>query len=866
MVRKQMGILCNVTVMLGLLFHCAWVQASTVVLNEIFYHPVEDCEPLEFIELYNPAEEAIDVSGWFLRGAVRFTFPDEASIAPGGYALIAQDADAFRNAFPGIASPVWGDFEGELNNRGEWLELLDHNRNPVDRVEYSETPPWPAYADGLGASLELRHPSLDNARATSWGGSTDAQAPYDTMAQFRYDSLRITATPGEPNSLLTGTLPPLILTPTHQPASPTATDPVIVTAEVLHAETVTLEVQVVPAGEFISLDDREFLRRWQSVPMTALDDNRYKTTIEAHPHRTLVRYRLRAVSADGEETLLPAETEPTPNFAWFVYDGVPPYRATNPVERTHTVLEKVPVYHLISDADDIHQCQHQNLNGSNVMRREFRWYGAFVYNGRVYDHIRYRLRGGVWRYSFNKRMWKIRFNKGNYFEGHHNDGTPYLLPRRTLNLSSITQNMRVHTPRRGELGLFETSAFWLFRKAGVPGAHTTWVHFRIVDEADEHGRDQYSGDFFGLYLSLEQMDDRFLETHGFEEGSALYKMNRGWTVDGKRWERESNHCDPRDDSDIQQFYQGFQRGGLTYLEQHVDLDSYLSYRTILEAIHHYDVYAEKNYYYSRNEQTGLWEMLPWDVDLTFGADHGSGREPFRDLVVGDLSRRGTPPDAPYSTAYRNRMREIIQLLYNEEVFFPVLDEWAALIREIAAADLDRWDLFQPLDATPSKSRYETLDFRLNQMKDWIRQRLHESYIDNGNSGQYFIRALYEMVEDAGIPETPSIISHENEVEMAATSVSFESSAYIDPDEDMHLASQWILTPEGELEIEPVWDSGETQQARTHITLNLAQFAAGDYRLRVRHKDLSGRWSWYSEPLRFTILEPVAVTDWALFDH
>lgn len=839
--------------------------SQPVVINEIQYHPIENCEPLEFIELHNPGDDPVDVSGWFLRGAVRFTFPDEATIDPTGYAVIVQDAAAFRNAYPLVTTPVWGDYQGALNNRGEEIELLDRDRNTIDVVAYSESPPWPAYADGLGASLELRHPDLDNALGEAWAGSTDGEAPFNTEARARYDVLRNTATPGAPNSTLSRTVPPLVINPSHFPQEPTASDSVTIRARVEGTATVIAEVQTVLAGEFISLDDREFLRRWDEVPMQETSPGVFEAVIDPQPHRTLVRYRIRAATVQGEETLVPALTEPTPNFAYFVYDGVPPYRATNPVEREHTVLEKVPVYHLISAAEDIEECQHRNLNGSPVTRAELRWYGAFVYNGRVYDHIRYRLRGGVWRYSFNKRMWKMRFNKGNYFEGHHNDGTPYMLPRRTINLQSITQNMRVNNPRRGELGLFEHTGFWLFRNVGVASSHTTWVHFRILDEASEHGRDQYTGDFFGLFLSVEQMDDRFLETHGYEEGSALYKMHRGFTIDGKRWKRESNHCDPRDDEDINDFYQGYNRGGLPFLEDHLDLESYLSYRVILEAIHHYDVYAEKNYYYSRNKTTGLWEVLPWDLDLTFGADHGNGREPFRDLVVGDLSRRGTPPDAPHSYAYRNRMREIMQLLYNEEVLFPQLDEWTALIREIAAADLDRWDLFQPPDASPNKSRYQPLDVRLSDMKDWISRRIHESYTDNGNSGQFFIRALDEMVIDEGIPETPSIISHESGVEMGASSTTFVSSEYSDPSGDMHMTSRWILTREGGLEINPDWDSGETQQSRTSITIDLGEMEPGEYRLRVKHKDLSGRWSWYSEPLRFTVLEEVRVADWALFE-
>lgn len=266
----------------------------------------------------------------------------------------------------------------------------------------------------------------------------------------------------------------------------------------------------------------------------------------------------------------------------------------------------------------------------------------------------------------------------------------------------------------------------------------------------------------------------------------------------------------------------------------------------------------------RNARSGLWEVLPWDLDITFGADHGNGREPFRDMVVGHLSQRQSPTEAPYTPQYRNRMREILQLLYNEEVFFPVLDEWYEFIKEIAAADLDRWDLFTPRDADPSKSRYQPLDYRLQEMKDWITQRIHTSYTDNGNDGRNFILSMHEMAFDPNIPVTPAIVSHTDGVRLPPEAVEFISSDYSDPNNAMHLASRWILTRDDGFEIQPDWDSGPSQQYRRILRLNLGAFEPGAYRLRVRHLNLSDRWSWFSEPLRFTIDERVDIENWSLY--
>lgn len=62
-----------------------------------------------------------------------------------------------------------------------------------------------------------------------------------------------------------------------------------------------------------------------------------------------------------------------------------------------------------------------------------------MYDGEVYDHIRYRARGGVWRYSMGKNMWKFDFNRGHSFEARDNYGARYDTPWDKVNFSAIIQ-------------------------------------------------------------------------------------------------------------------------------------------------------------------------------------------------------------------------------------------------------------------------------------------------------------------------------------------------------------------------------------------------------------------------------------------
>ena len=57
---------------------------SQVVINEIHYHPDNNTEAVEFIELYNASNEPVDISGWYFSGVTyasrvaRLTAPVQA--------------------------------------------------------------------------------------------------------------------------------------------------------------------------------------------------------------------------------------------------------------------------------------------------------------------------------------------------------------------------------------------------------------------------------------------------------------------------------------------------------------------------------------------------------------------------------------------------------------------------------------------------------------------------------------------------------------------------------------------------------------------------------------------------------------------
>lgn len=188
-------------------------KVGPAVLSEILYHPA-DATGAEFIEVQNIAaatlnlfDSAAPTNTWRLGGGVSFDFPTNTVLAPGAFLIVADfdPADTARLAsFRGrfgvpMSVPVLGPFSGQLNNAADTVALskpgpADSNAAPayilVDRVEYSDMAPWPATADGSGASLQRltanafgNDPANWLSAAPSAGGATAAggQAPFITL-------------------------------------------------------------------------------------------------------------------------------------------------------------------------------------------------------------------------------------------------------------------------------------------------------------------------------------------------------------------------------------------------------------------------------------------------------------------------------------------------------------------------------------------------------------------------------------------------------------------------------------------------------------------------------------------------------------
>ena len=141
-------------------------SALNLVVSEIHYHPATG--GFEFIELMNAGASVVDLGGVTLSDAVGFTFPAGTKMSPGERLIVTEIGATFP---PAVRNA--GAYTGKLANSGETLVVSAANGTVILTITYDDAAPWPAEADGSGASLTLIRPaSLPNpGTAANWRAS-----------------------------------------------------------------------------------------------------------------------------------------------------------------------------------------------------------------------------------------------------------------------------------------------------------------------------------------------------------------------------------------------------------------------------------------------------------------------------------------------------------------------------------------------------------------------------------------------------------------------------------------------------------------------------------------------------------------------
>ncbi|MBC2606159.1 lamin tail domain-containing protein [Pelagicoccus albus] len=313
------------------------------MINEIMFRSgtgyPEDTSK-EFIEIYNPDSESVDLSGWALTNGVDYVFPEGSSIASEGFVVVASDPSQISSA-----STVYGPWESgdKLSNDGEKVTLSKPDGDDwesVDSVTYADEGDWAtrtynttdgwdwsSAANDSGASLERRVATLDSGNGQNWGSSSSTGG-----------------TPGAVNSLAVSDIAPVITKVTHSPAIPTSSDTVTVTCKLTD-----LEDQDLSATLYWRDASSTSPGSFSTVAMTLNENGLYEAEIGAMTDGSIVEFYVSSTDGTNSRTW-PAENAvgQTTNCNYFVLD--------------EEITGLAPSYHLILTASEEAAFQSVNRN------------------------------------------------------------------------------------------------------------------------------------------------------------------------------------------------------------------------------------------------------------------------------------------------------------------------------------------------------------------------------------------------------------------------------------------------------------------------------------------------------------------------
>ena len=287
---------------------------------------------------------------------------------------------------------------------------------------------------------------------------------------------------------------------------------------------------------------------------------------------------------------------------------------------------------------------------------------TFEYNGTLWSNVSIRIRGDGSR-QFPKKSLKIRFNDGAYIDG-----------RTSLNINAEWEDQSY---------IQQSIASRLMRESGQACFNT------------EHVRVYLNGTFYGLYLLVEAVDERFFEVRGLDPTGNTYKAS----LDGSSlsiFDQPQYHWEQKTGSnvnmlDLQQLINAINdQPQATY----GDLVNDIFVRTEVVNIISLNILLSlgstyyHNYFMHYEPSQNKWMMLPWDMDKTLSY-YGSGFPYHRSSTI-------WMPDNPYHekaihddallSEIRSRIVGLDASIYNLSYIEPIIDSIQSVIAASVAED------------------------------------------------------------------------------------------------------------------------------------------------------------------------------------
>ncbi|HNH47380.1 MAG TPA: CotH kinase family protein, partial [Myxococcota bacterium] len=276
--------------------------------------------------------------------------------------------------------------------------------------------------------------------------------------------------------------------------------------------------------------------------------------------------------------------------------------------------------------------------------------------------------------------------------------------QRIAGQETLTLNSMVQDPTY----LHEYLTYTLFRDLGVPAPRTGWAQVYL------------NGEYYGLYLWVETVDDSFLDRWYDQKDGTLYEGAYGVDLyNGEEYSFEYDEGpDPNDRADLVDLMLLLDadpsEAALGVLEQSVDIDAFLMVMAVEAGTLHWDGYTtQNNYRLYHDPVSGRFSMIPWGTDQTwvdwwYGPYDGRGRLFQWCLAVDSCMQR-----------YNEKLREVADRIESLPLrsMLDRADQW---LDPVIQED-PRRESSEDTRTTYRERTRETLEI----MPDWLRGELRE---------------------------------------------------------------------------------------------------------------------------------------------
>jgi hypothetical protein len=286
----------------------------------------------------------------------------------------------------------------------------------------------------------------------------------------------------------------------------------------------------------------------------------FRGKIPPMPNQTLVRWNIRVSLKDGTTIILPHIAEPRPFESYFVYD--------------HDIPARLPLMWLFTTL-------RTNITESSKIVSAIAIKPADADTVQLYDGA---------QITSARNGHKLKFLKGREYE-----------ENRTLNLS--LESPVEGTTAGGQSPHVEHISYGLYKDFGVLAPEATW--YRVITN-DRHSQ----------RLAHQQPNEQFLKIHGRNPDGNIYKI--AYNEPGG-YSKMTNQ-----DEGMNDYLELFQRIRVNNprlardIERYLDVEEVMNYQVVSFILSHWDGIKNNIFLYHDPAPNGKWEIIPWDVDKTFG--------------------------------------------------------------------------------------------------------------------------------------------------------------------------------------------------------------------------------------------------------